>query len=175
MKKTYVGRVISLELEKTGIKQSELAKTCDMSQPSISAIISSDVRLAPATMQVLTHCWPTPEANGRVLIAHLRDEIHRAGHDPENAIEIRWPSGDRATTMASRSLAVIQRHLADPDVAALVHDLATLLRRADRKEKAAHDSLAELNDQTAHAAEAATGTSAYPLAAPAAGASRHKS
>jgi hypothetical protein len=135
MNRTYVGRVISIELEKAGIKQSELAKKCDMSQPSISAIISSDVRLAPTTMQVLMHCWPTPEANGRVLIAHLRDEIHRAGHDPENALDIRWPNGDRATTAAARSLDVIRRHLADPDVAALVHDIATLLKRAEKKEK----------------------------------------
>ena len=137
MKRTYVGRVISIELEKAGIKQSELAKKCDMSQPSISAIISSDVRLAPTTMQVLTHCWPTPEANGRVLIAHLRDEIHRAGHDPENALDIRWPSGHRATTMAERSMEVIRRHIADPEVAAFIHSIAVLLRRAEKYEKSA--------------------------------------
>lgn len=140
MKRTYVGRVVLLELEKAGIKQADLAKKCNMSQPSISAIISSDVRLAPATMQVMTHCWPTAEANGRVLIAHLRDEINRAGHDPENSIDIRWPNGDKATTMAARSLDVIRRHLSDSDVAALIHSLAAVLKRAEKKEKEAAET-----------------------------------
>ena len=134
MKKTYIGRVLTYEMQRTSWTQSALAERSEIPQSTISQIISTDVRIAPASLQALTHCWDNSDANGRVLIAHLRDEIHRAGHDAENAVEMRWPNGGRATTMAQRSLAVIQRHLADPDVAALVHDLATLLNRADKSE-----------------------------------------
>lgn len=132
MKKTYIGRVLVYEMQRCGLTQSALADRATIPQPTISQIIATDVRIAPTSLNALTHCWPTPEANGRVLIAHLRDEINRSGHDPDNSIEIRWPNGGRATTIAARSLAVIQSQLADPDVAALVHALATVLRRKER-------------------------------------------
>lgn len=153
MKKTYIGRVLVYEMQRNAWTQSALAERASIPQPTISQIIATDVRIAPASLLALTHCWESAEANGRVLIAHLRDEIHRAGHDPENSVEIRWPNGDRATTMAARSLAVIQRHLADPDVAALVHDIATLLKRADKKAKAAPETNPEPLEQPSLAAD----------------------
>lgn len=152
MKKTYIGRVLSYEMQRMGMTQSALSDRASVPQPTISQIIATDVRIAPTSLAALTHCWPTPEANGRVLIAHLRDEINRAGHDAENAVEIRWPNGDKATTMAARSLAVIQSHLADPDVAALIHDLAKVLRRAD-KFKGAQDQNPTPLEQPGLAAE----------------------
>jgi len=130
MKKTYIGRVLVYEMQRCGLTQSALADRASIPQPTISQIIATDVRIAPASLNALTHCWPTPEANGRVLIAHLRDEINRSGHDPENSLDIRWPNGDRAKTTSARSLEVVRRHLSDPDVAALIHSLATLLNIA---------------------------------------------
>jgi len=139
--RSYVGRAISMEMEKSHVRQADLAQLCDLSQPSVWAIICQNIRLQPATLQALTHCWPTPSANGRVLIAHLRDEIRRGGHDPETALDIRWPDGRAATTRAERDMEVLRSHIADHDVAALIHELATVLRRADRalRETAAAD------------------------------------
>lgn len=137
MKKTYVGRALAYEIQRFKWTQTALAERSAIPQPTISQIIATDVRIAPPSLAALTHCWPTPDANGRVLIAHLRDEIYRAGHDPENAVDMRWPNGgSRATTMAARSLAVIQRQLADPDVAALIHAIAAVLRRKQRADAA---------------------------------------
>jgi hypothetical protein len=140
-----------MEMEKAHIRQADLAQLCELSQPSVWAIICQDIRLQPGTLNAVTHCWPTPPANGRVLIAHLRDEIRRAGHDPETALDIRWPDGRAATTLAERDMEVLRSHMADHDVAALIHELATVLRRADRalrETSAASEPLAELDADT---------------------------
>lgn len=155
MKKTYIGRVLGYEMQRAGLTQSALADHAAVPQSTISQIIGTDVRIAPLSLNALTHCWPTPEANGRVLIAHLRDEIHRAGHDPENALDIRWPSGHRATTMAERSMEVIRRHIADPEIAAFIHSIAVLLRRAEKYEKRASKEITPhpISEQPGLAAE----------------------
>jgi len=88
--------------------------------------------LSPDTLRALTHCWADESANVRVLVAHLRDEINRAGHDAENALDIRAPDGQPVQTAAGRDLDVIRAHLADSDVAALIHDLAQVIARAER-------------------------------------------
>ncbi len=150
MRKTYIGKVLTYEMQRAGLTQSALADHALVPQSTISQIMGNDVRIAPASLTALTHCWSTPEANGRVLIAHLRDEIHRAGHDPENALDIRWPDGQRATTMAERSMDVIRRHIADTDVAALIHSIAALLIRAEKRGKSTQPNVPE---QPSHAAD----------------------
>ena len=135
MSKNYIGKVLSYEMQRGGLTQSALADHALLPQSTISQIIGGEVRIAPASLHALTHCWPSAEVNGRVLIAHLRDEIKRAGHDPVNAVDIRWPDGQRATTMAERSMEVLRRHIEDPDVAAFIHSLAALLIRAEKREK----------------------------------------
>lgn len=136
MKRTYIGRAIATEMELSDTRQAQIAEACNLSQASISAIISSPVRVAPESLRAITHCWPTPEANVRVLIAHLRDEIHRAGHDPENALDIKMRNGRPEKTAAARDLDVLRDHISDADVAALIHDLAVLIKRADKHDRA---------------------------------------
>ena len=126
--RTYISRAISCEMQATRRTQHSLAQAAELSQPTIAQILASPVRISPGSLAALTHCWPTEEANGRVLIAHLRDEICRAGHDPETALNIRLPDGQPAHTQAERDLADIRARLSDPDVSALIHDLAALLR-----------------------------------------------
>ena len=141
MNRSYIGRAIGYEIQSAGVTQTAIAKTMKIPQPTLNQIMCGVVRISPASLATVTHCWPTPPANGRVLIAHLRDEIRRAGHDPETALDIRWPDGRAATTRADRDMEVLRSHMADHDVAALIHELATVLRRADRalRETAAAD------------------------------------
>ena len=139
MSKNYIGKVLSYEMQRGGLTQSALADHALLPQSTISQIIGGEVRIAPASLHALTHCWPSAEVNGRVLIAHLRDEIKRAGHNPVNAVDIRWPAGKRATTISERSMEVLRRHIEDPDVAAFTHSLAALLRRSEKRVKIAQE------------------------------------
>ena len=99
--KTYIGRALSYEMHRAEITQSALAQRAGLPQPTISQLISSAVRIAPASLIALSNCWGA-ETNIRVLIAHLRDEIARAGHDPENTVDILPKKGNAAPTRAEK-------------------------------------------------------------------------
>ena len=129
--KTYIGRALSYEMHRAEITQSGLALRAKLPQPTISQLISSAVRIAPASLRALANCWGAG-TNIRVLIAHLRDEIARAGHDPENTVDILPKNGNAASTRAEKNMAVLQRHISDRDVAALIADIARLLKRAEK-------------------------------------------
>ena len=131
-KRTYVGRVTKIEMGRSKFNQKELAVKCDISQAALCGILREDIRLAPATLAAITNCWPDETTNKRVLIAHLRDEIRRAKHDPEGAVIMNLPDGTRPETMASRDLDLLRSHMSDPDVATIVQHVAEILRRADK-------------------------------------------
>ncbi len=130
MKRSYVGRVLAIEMEREDITQAEFAARCAITQPSAWRIMRGHIRLAEGTLQRITHCWSDKAANGRMLIAHLRDEIQRAGYDPENDVVLTWPDGRTAQSLRHQDLDTIREHLSDPDVAELIHDIAGLIERA---------------------------------------------
>ena len=129
--KTYIGRALSYEMHRAEITQSALAQRAGLPQPTISQLISSAVRVAPASLIALSNCWDK-DTNIRVLIAHLRDEVARAGYDPENSVDILPKDGKDASTRAEQNMTVLQRHISDRDVAALIADIARLLKRAEK-------------------------------------------
>ena len=84
-------RALALEMERAGITQNEIATRAHITQPSAWRILHGRCRLAPETLRLITHCMIDHNANGRLLIAHLRDELQRAGWDPETSVQFAWP------------------------------------------------------------------------------------
>jgi transcriptional regulator with XRE-family HTH domain len=131
MKGTYISRALALEMERAGITQNEIATRAHITQPSAWRILHGRCRLAPETLRLITHCMIDHNANGRLLIAHLRDELQRAGWDPETSVQFAWPDGSAAQSLRHDDIETLRRHIADPDVAAVIRGLALLLERAD--------------------------------------------
>jgi len=116
-----------------------MAAHCGIPQPTLNQIISSPIshRINEASLEAVTHHWPTPDACIRVLIAHLCDEISRAGWDPKSTIDMA-PSGKpkiRTMTTDDEHLEILRAHLSDADVAEFIARFANILRRADTAKK----------------------------------------
>ena len=106
--KTNLSHAITLELDAAKWTQTELAKRTGLTQSSICRAMTSETdRPRPAILEALIRCWTDPGASQRVLIAHLRDEIDRAGM-PEACLDIA-PVGDQIPGDISRALRTIAR------------------------------------------------------------------
>jgi hypothetical protein len=116
-----------------------MATRCGIPQPTLNQIISSPIthRINESSLDAVTHNWPTSAACIRVLIAHLCDEISRAGWDPKNTIEMAPIGGKKITPMTTddEHLEVLRAHLSDADVAEFIARFANILRRADEAKK----------------------------------------
>ena len=127
---TYLGRSINYALNRISITQQQLADRSNLLQPTIARIISKGIRATPESLNALTHCWD-PITNMRICVAHLRDEIERMGHD--NTLIDMKIKGTSATNGEEDDIEVIKSHIADDqNLAALIHDLALLIKSADR-------------------------------------------
>jgi len=129
MQRTYLGNSILYHLGKHAWTQLKLGEATGMRSSSLSEIISKPKRPEATTLRALCNCWPDAESNLRILIEHLRDEMVRAGHAGEGELEFRPSKPSRADI--DRDLALLcEEATLDVDVAAIVRDLATLVRRA---------------------------------------------
>jgi transcriptional regulator with XRE-family HTH domain len=135
MKRTYIGRSIAIELRESNLTQMEFAHRSGLSQPTLQQIISTAVRISPQSLTAVTHNWPHVSTSARVLIAHLRDEIFRAGWDPENTLEIQPKNGPNVRTQAEKNLEILRAHISDENLAELIARLANLIKRADEAKK----------------------------------------
>ena len=97
MKRNYLMRVLSVEMEHEQITQGELAFRCGITQTSVWRLTRGLTRPTPETLKAITHCWRDPAANVRILVAHLRDEIATAGYDPDPNIKTQIPSAAETT------------------------------------------------------------------------------
>jgi lipopolysaccharide biosynthesis regulator YciM len=128
MKSPHIGKVLLFSIRKNQKSQIWLSEKSGVSQPSISQIISGQVRLTPEALNGLTHCWDDSQTNIRVLIAHLRDEIARSGHD-EHAVKF-FAGKEFSETEEDTALKIIQRHIhRDPDLAGLIQNIASMLHK----------------------------------------------
>ena len=124
---THLGRSLLYHLSRHNMKQTELARRTSLPGSSVSELISKGTRPEPASLRALCNCWPDGASNLRVLIEHLRDEMNRAGH--ADAVELRPAVSTRKDV--DRDIDMLARHaMLDADIAAIVRDLATLVRRA---------------------------------------------
>jgi transcriptional regulator with XRE-family HTH domain len=117
---THLSNAIAAELIRAGWTQAELAEKTSLTQSSICRAMSSKTdRPRPAILSALIRCWPGPGAPLRVLIAHLRDEINRAGM-PQACLDIATP-GDHIPGDIARALRTIAR--TDPNAFNATRDL----------------------------------------------------
>ena len=131
MKRSHFGSSILYHLNKHERSQSGLADTTGVTQSSLSRLIAGTQRPEISTLRALCTCWPDPQTNLRVLIEHLRDEMVRAGHSAEGEIDFR--PLDHGQDKIDRTLATLTAAArTDADVAAILADLAHLVRRAHR-------------------------------------------
>lgn len=134
MKSPHIGKVLLFSIRRNQKSQLWLSEKSGVSQPSISQIISGQVRLTPEALKGLTHCWEDEQTNIRVLIAHLRDEIARSGHQ-EHAVKF-FAGRDFTESEEDSAIKIIQRHIhSDPDLAGLIQNIASMLKKVTEKEK----------------------------------------
>jgi transcriptional regulator with XRE-family HTH domain len=134
MHRTYLGNSLLYHLGKHEWTQAALAERAAVTQSSLSRLISARQRPETSTLRALCTCWPDPGSNLRVLIEHLRDEMVRGGHRGEGELEFR-PHAPGAAALERDLALVCETASLDDDVAALLHDLAVLLRRAKSTSK----------------------------------------
>ena len=100
-----------------------LATLTGVSAPTINRL--NQHRISPESLRALCTRTPAPYAL-EILIAHLRDEIERAGRlQSEGQIEAANVRADDLTLLAIEAQS-------NPDLRDMLHDLANLVRRYQR-------------------------------------------
>lgn len=132
--KTSFGRCLNLLLKKYRMRQTDLAVKASISQATISRIMTCNQAVDDQVAKSLCSAWPNRSDNIQLLIAGLSDVIRRWGFDPDSDVEVKPLQGvaHSMPTQAETDLAEIRAHLSDDVVSDLIHDLAKILRRADR-------------------------------------------
>lgn len=106
--------------------------------PSTLSRVIQGVRLEPQNLRALCTRLPVPADGLDILIAHLRDEIDRAGRlQTEIRIDADTHDHEEDIRLLAREC---QR---DRELAAILHDLATLVRRHRRDDARQHSHAAE--------------------------------
>ena len=133
-KSPHIGKVLLFSIRQNKRNQLWLSDKSGVSQPSISQIISGQVRLTPEALKGLTHCWEDEQTNIRVLMAHLRDEIARSGHN-EHSIKF-FAGKNISETKEDSAIKIIESHIhSDPDLAGLIQNIASMLAKIEHKAK----------------------------------------
>ena len=125
-----------------------LATECGISPSTLSRLISDDRRVDEETLRKLCHANPREAAGLRLLIAHLRDEIERAGRK-QTEIKISTPGA----SADDDDILLLQEDIrTDRNLRAIIHDLAQMAR-AIRRKKARHEYPERPSDSDLAAAE----------------------
>ena len=77
--RTKISLAILNALASSNLTQTQFAAKAGTTQSTINSIISTDLRITPETLRKITHAIGNNH-NASILIAHLEDEITRAGH-----------------------------------------------------------------------------------------------
>lgn len=124
-----------------------LAARCDLSPSTLSKLVSTQRRIDVDTLQAL--CTRTPPDVGlKLLLAHLHDEVERAGRDESDVIISgrHIDTDDDLTLLADEMKA--ERARRSDYLRAVIHDLAEMVRgyrrRVARGYPPQHDTPLEL-------------------------------
>lgn len=108
---TYIGKAIAAAMDNEEKSQSAIATSAascpgiTITQSSVSRVLKGTRRPDEATLKALTHCWKNTENNLRILIGHLEDEVHRAGH-PRGTIRMNAVDGIGAAGLIDRLISI---------------------------------------------------------------------
>jgi hypothetical protein len=124
---THITATIRAILERENKPESWLATLVGISAPTINRLTQH--RVSPESLKAL--CTKTPSAYGlEILIAHLRDEIDRSGRlQTEIKIDAAATSADDFTLLAIEAQT-------NPDLADVLHSMASMIRTAQAKLRA---------------------------------------
>lgn len=123
--RTRIGLALTNAMRTLGITQTELAEKADTSQSTINTIICTTTRVHPDTLKKITHALDS-NTNASLLIAHLEDEIERAGHKTIN-YDIRRNTAKYNADVEHAIAYVVSRVNYDHDLAQLIIDLVAML------------------------------------------------
>lgn len=132
----HMGRALMLAIEHAGLTQSALSEASGVTQSGIARVVAGHRRPDPGTVRAIVHaaCWTRPGDPARIMIGHLRDEMHRAEMASDQIALYPLP-GTRAPGSARAALRMLADHASDPDLSAIICDLAALVNRGlDEKE-----------------------------------------
>lgn len=119
---TNLSKALSAFFAEKEVSASAFSKTIGVAQSTISRLVAGD-RPAVDTLIAMKERWHDDRATLGLLVAHLRDEIERAGRS-QAEIEV---TVNRLADDDIHLLADCARE--DADLAAIIHDLAQLARR----------------------------------------------
>ena len=128
---THLANALLALLDRRDLSLSDVAQLAALSQPSLSKLIGHGRRPDIDTLRALANlAIPAHEHEGlQLLIAHLRDEVDRAGR-PQKDLEI----APRQPIDPADDFALLQQQaIDDRELAAILHDLAELVRAIRRK------------------------------------------
>jgi transcriptional regulator with XRE-family HTH domain len=126
--KSNLGQALKRIMERNGMTQLDLCTRMKMRQATISDMINKGLRPREDTLNTLCHSFQTEQENHELLLAHLCDEVIRAG----------WPgvsvSVDAQDVHHRDAVGTIAVHYADDDnVRGVVDYLSEMCKRLDRK------------------------------------------
>lgn len=122
MSTTNLGRAVAYICSVKGTTQTQIAHNAGLSQVILSRACSG-TRPEVKTLRALCTCQPDPRDNLELLVAHLRDEIERAGHGTHE-IEI---SADVAQ-LDDDLRVLLEEARTDEQLAAMLRQLAAFIR-----------------------------------------------
>jgi transcriptional regulator with XRE-family HTH domain len=109
--RSQFGRAVYAARSSARWTQQQTGTACSLTHSAINRAENSPRRPDPPTLRALCTCWPDRTAGLRVLIAHLEDEITRAGRG-RSEIDITESDADHDGGPA-RDLHAIRAHDAD--------------------------------------------------------------
>ena len=118
----YLGRTLSALLNMAGKTQAELADAIGVRRPTVTALINDGTRPHPNNLGAICSWWSDPNHGTECLIAHLRDEISRAGMK-QTMVSIQ----PTVTIPANTIEALKDAYARDATLRALLDDLAALV------------------------------------------------
>jgi len=128
MKPSHLAHALAELVSRREITLTELAALTGLNQGTVSRLAGQDRRPDVPTLHALCTLQADRKDGLNLLLAHLRDEINRAGRD-QSEIIIDADEADHGDDL--RTLAEQSRH--DQELAAILHHLAGLARNIQRR------------------------------------------
>lgn len=127
MASSHLAHALLALFDRRGFTGTAVAKDCGLSQVTVSRACTGE-RLAVESLKALCTRQKHPRDGLELLLAHLRDEVDRAGR---SQLEVEIQAGEHDP--ADDILLLEEQAREDPELSAILHDLAQMVRAMRRK------------------------------------------
>jgi transcriptional regulator with XRE-family HTH domain len=139
METNHLPKLLLEVIAAQGISQRKLAEICGLSSSGISYLVNGGRPDATNLALIISKATSSPELRQRLVLAHLRDEVERAGHRPADYSLM--PASQVAQVARVQSVAALHPALVQllftalevPELLATLLDLAALSARYEAK------------------------------------------